>query len=81
MSKIIYEPHPVSIERKAELRAQGFIILDAIFKPVDVEEPTLNDGDKQMSKADLQAALDAKGIAYKPANSKADLQALLDSAE
>lgn len=31
--KIIYEPHPVSPERVAELRSQGFIILDAIYDP------------------------------------------------
>ena len=34
---------------------------------------------KPASKADLQAALDEKGIAYKPAASKADLQALLNA--
>lgn len=31
--KIAYEKHPVSPERKAELRAQGFKIIDAQFKP------------------------------------------------
>jgi hypothetical protein len=36
---IIYEPHPVSPERKAQLRAQGFKIIDAAFKPVDYVEP------------------------------------------
>jgi hypothetical protein len=35
---IIYEPHPVSPERKAELRAQGFKIIDAAFKPLAVGE-------------------------------------------
>lgn len=30
---IAYEPHPVSPERKAELRAQGLKILDVRFKP------------------------------------------------
>ena len=33
--KIAYEPHPVSPERKAELRAQGFKIIDAQFAPKD----------------------------------------------
>ena len=37
MEKIIYEPHPVTPERKAELRAQGFKILDAQFAPADHE--------------------------------------------
>src|SRR5690606_7735981 len=31
--KIIYEPHPVSPERKAQLRAEGYKILDAKFLP------------------------------------------------
>lgn len=31
--KVIYEPHPVSPERKKELREQGFKILDAVFDP------------------------------------------------
>jgi hypothetical protein len=30
---IHYEPHPVTPERKAELRARGLIILDAVFAP------------------------------------------------
>ena len=34
-TKVIYEPHPVSAERKAELRAQGYTILDAIYRPKD----------------------------------------------
>ena len=32
---IHYEPHPVTPERKAELRAQGLTIIDARFAPVD----------------------------------------------
>lgn len=31
--QIHYEPHPVSPERKAELRAMGFKIIDAVFAP------------------------------------------------
>lgn len=37
MTKIAYEPHPVTPERKAELLAQGFHIIDARFKPADAE--------------------------------------------
>jgi len=37
MSKIAFEPHPVTPERKAELVAQGFQIIDARFKPADAE--------------------------------------------
>lgn len=33
--KIAYEPHPVSPERKAELRAKGYKIIDARFAPAD----------------------------------------------
>lgn len=33
--KTIYEPHPVSAERKAELQAQGYRIIDARFAPAD----------------------------------------------
>ncbi len=31
--KIAYEEHPVSAERKAELIAGGFRILDIVFQP------------------------------------------------
>lgn len=31
--KVIYEPHPVTPERKAELTKQGYKIVDAIFEP------------------------------------------------
>lgn len=36
--KIAYEPHPVSPERKKELREQGYKILDAAFKPAEFEQ-------------------------------------------
>tara|TARA_R110000822_G_scaffold121443_2_gene255237 strand:+ start:89 stop:322 length:234 start_codon:yes stop_codon:yes gene_type:complete len=46
MSKVIYEPHPISAARKAKLQAEGYKILDAVFAPagtpiqqsIDVEE-------------------------------------------
>lgn len=34
-----YEPHPVSAERKAAIREQGFVILDAAFQPEGHENP------------------------------------------
>lgn len=37
--KVIYEPHPVSPERKAELMAQGFRIIDAQFEPQPEPQP------------------------------------------
>jgi hypothetical protein len=33
--QIAYEPHPVSAERKAELRAAGIKIVDLRFAPAD----------------------------------------------
>lgn len=35
----IYEPHPVTPERKAHLLAQGYRILDAVFAPADYVHP------------------------------------------
>ena len=32
---VVYEPHPISSERKAELVAQGYRIVDAKFAPAD----------------------------------------------
>ena len=37
--EIVYEKHPVSAERKAELRKQGKRILDARFKPEEKAQP------------------------------------------
>ena len=36
---IIYEPHPVTSERKAELLAQGYKIIDVRFAPEQVDLP------------------------------------------
>jgi len=44
---IIYEPHPVSPERKAELLAQGYAIVDARFAP---------EGEKPVVEAPVEAA-------------------------
>ena len=41
--EIIYEPHPVAPERKAELRARGYKIIDAQFAPGEWEVPDLQD--------------------------------------
>lgn len=37
--KVIYEPHPVSAERKAELVGKGFKIVDAVFAPAEEDPP------------------------------------------
>ena len=35
MKPVIYEPHPVTPERKRELLDQGYRIIDARFAPAD----------------------------------------------
>lgn len=37
--KYVYEPHPVEPERKAQLRAQGYRILDVAFAPEGYVHP------------------------------------------
>jgi len=39
--EVTYEPHPISAERKAELLAQGFRIIDARFAPDDAPKPVI----------------------------------------
>lgn len=66
--KIIYEPHPVSPERKAELRKAGLTIIDLRFRPDDVvaqikPTPGLTRTDvARMSKAKLVDELTARGL-------------------
>lgn len=36
---IWYEPHPVSAERKRELRAKGYRIVDAVYRPPEAKAP------------------------------------------
>lgn len=58
---IHYEPHPVTRERKAEIMAQGFRILDAKFRPKDYAEPAAEevqpvaDEDTEASEAPSQS--------------------------
>ena len=67
---IWYEPHPVSMERKAELRAKGFRILDAVFMPEGhvnpgtEEEPKDKQPTEDEQKAAIKAQLDAAGISH-----------------
>lgn len=65
--KIKYEPHPVSPERKKELREQGFRIIDARFKPSDADAENAPSSEpaeeiKSMKKPELQERLDAIGL-------------------
>lgn len=81
--KIAYEPHPVSPERKAELRAQGYKIIDAKFAPDGHERQDAaaqgGEGEK-LGVADIRAKLTELGVEFDPKAKKADLQALLDAA-
>lgn len=54
--EVIYEPHPVTPERKAELKAQGYRIVDARFAPADWLPPTVPSSD------DLRAQAEAMGL-------------------
>lgn len=88
---IWYEPHPVEAERKAAIRAAGFVILDAVFKPEGHENPevpglslTPATGEAPSDPVDLTAAqikeqLSAKGIPFRGNAPKADLLALLSA--
>lgn len=79
MKPIHYEPHPVSPERKAELIAQGFQIIDAVFAPKDEPSgnpdnvPTREDIAK-MPKSEVVEWLEAHGV-EKPEGKLADLRA------
>jgi hypothetical protein len=57
-AKIIYEPHPISPERKAELVGQGFKIMDAIFAPEDAKPAPVADKPAAAPKAAAKKADD-----------------------
>jgi hypothetical protein len=64
--KIIYEPHPVTPERKKELRQQGYTIIDAIFAPEGVKVGGAENKDPidSLTKPQLQAWLKEHGVAF-----------------
>ena len=94
--KVVYEKHPVTAERKAELRQKGYKIIDAKFAPADYEHPEpvkaaksakagKGSADKKAAeeaeaKAKLQGELKGKGIDFSDEASLEDLQKLLDEA-
>lgn len=81
--KIVYENHPVSAERKAELRQQGYKIIDARFAPADQKHAKQEGGqdDKPMAIPEIKKALAEKGVAIPDGVTKRDdLKALLDAA-
>ena len=71
--KVIYEKHPVTAERKAELRQKGYKIIDAQFAPADYKHPEpikagkSGGGNKPKTEAEKQAAHAAEFEAVKSA--------------
>lgn len=57
---VVYEPHPVSAARKAELVAQGYRIVDAIFAPPGVVRPVTEKG-KLLDAGDPASLAASKG--------------------
>ncbi|NMX91996.1 MULTISPECIES: hypothetical protein [unclassified Pseudomonas] len=86
--KVIYEKHPVSAERKAELRQKGYKIIDAKFAPDDYEHPEpvkkgARDSDrpsKGLNVEQIKALLTEKGVEFDAAALKPALAELLDAA-
>ena len=81
--KVVYELHPVTPERKAELRAQGYKIIDARFAPADynpTEAADTND-DGKLTVAEIREALTVRGIEFDPKAKKTDLLALLEQSQ
>lgn len=77
--QIIYEPHPVSPERKAELRAAGYKIIDAAFDPAPKQAKPAPLALTEMHRADVAAALRERGL--KHTGKLADLRKRLSEAE
>ena len=74
--EIIYEEHPVSTERKKELREKGYQIVDARFKPADGTEH----GDlTKLSVGELRDHVTEQGIEFDPKASKAELLKLIEA--
>lgn len=72
--KIAYEPHPVTPERKAELRAQGLKIIDARFAPKEAPRPITREDVAAMKKADVLDLLEAHGVEADKADKVGDLR-------
>ena len=83
--KVVYEKHPVTAERKAELRQKGYKIIDAQFAPDDYEHPEpIKKGDrpsKGMNVDQIKAALTEKGIEFDASANKPVLAELLDKSD
>lgn len=58
---VIYEQHPVSVERKAELKSAGYIIMDAAHKPEGYEAPVLSSLSVSVDAPEIQEIVDRIG--------------------
>jgi len=82
--KVIYEKHPVTAERKAELRQKGYKIIDAKFAPDDYKhpEPMKKGGGDKPSKGlrveEIKAKLTEKGVQFDDGAERPALAELLD---
>lgn len=77
---IIYEQHPVTAERKAELRAQGYRIIDARFAPAAPAPASADfspEGIDAMGKADVVELIEAHGASADRRKGVAKLRAQL----
>ena len=63
-----YEPHPVTVERKAELRAKGFVILDAVFMPADHIQPDDSNPASSVPREDGPTISEFLAAGYQAAN-------------
>ncbi|MBA4272132.1 MAG: hypothetical protein C0438_03395 [Pseudomonas sp.] len=82
--KVIYEKHPVTAERKAELRQKGYKIIDAKFAPDEYEHPEpikkVDRPSKGLNVDQIKAALTENGIEFEATANKQSLAELLDKA-
>lgn len=83
--KVVYEKHPVTAERKAELRQKGYKIIDAKFAPDDYDHPDpikkVDRPSKGLNVDQIKAALIEKGIEFDASANKPELAELLDKAD
>lgn len=75
-TKVTYEQHPVSLDRKRELNSKGFKIIDARFAPAGVAHHAAEHGDGYGSDDDLRAAIEA--VTGKPPHHKAGRAKLIE---
>ena len=62
MSKIIYEPHPISAARKSKLQAQGYKIIDAICAPAGT--PIHQELHEEVEPVEVETEVEDAPVAY-----------------